>query len=183
MSKNIKNIVYSGLIIAIGVLLPQVFHVFGQDAGKMFLPMHIPVLLAGFIVGPWYGVAIGLLVPVLSSLFTGMPPVPMVYFMLFELMTYALIAGVLSKKLKWNVYVSLIGAMLCGRLVYGLSLVAAVNLLGLHLPFANWTAFVAGVTQGLPGIAIQLIIIPPILYALKRGGLAIEKRKASATAE
>lgn len=169
----ILNIVYSGLLIAIGVLLPQLFHIFGPAAGKTFLPMHIPVLLAGLLVGPLYGLGVAVLVPILSSVITGMPPVPMLYFMLFELVAYAVVAGLLYKKLNWNLYVSLISAMICGRLVYGLGLAVAVNLFGMTFKFASVTAFFGGITAGLPGIIIQIVLIPPVIYALKKGGLAI----------
>lgn len=182
MKNNIKNVslnlVYSGMLVAIGVLLPQIFHIFGTAAGRTFLPMHIPVLLAGFLVGPLYGVGVAILVPILSSLFTGMPPVPMLYFMLAELAAYAVVAGVMYKKLRVNAYVSLIVAMLCGRLVYGLSLVLVSTVFGMTFPFANAAAFFGGITSGLPGIIIQIVIIPPIIYAMKKGGLALAKRRA-----
>lgn len=172
----ILNIVYSGLLIAIGILLPQLFHVFGPAAGKTFLPMHIPVLLAGFLVGPLYGLGVAILVPILSSVITGMPPVPMLYFMLFELVTYAVVAGILYKKLKLNLYVALIGAMICGRLIYGLSLVVVVNLLGMTFPFTNVVAFFGSMSTGIPGIIIQIVVVPPLIFALKKGGLIIANR-------
>lgn len=174
-SNNIKRIVYGGLLVAIGVLLPQLFHVFGAQAGQTFLPMHIPVILAGLLVGPWWGALIALLIPVISSLMTGMPAVPMLYFMLFELVAYAVVSGLLAKKL--NVYLNLLVTILCGRTVYGLSLVVAVNFLGLHFPFANTAAFFGGIVTGLPGVVIQFVAIPLIFFALKKGGLTIADTK------
>lgn len=171
---NIKKTVYGGLLVAIGVILPQLFHVFGQSAGQMFLPMHIPVLLAGLILGPYYAIGVAIITPILSMLITAMPPVPMIYFMLFELVAYAVVSGLLSKK--FNVYITLIITLICGRIVYGLALVAAVSLFGMTFKFATTTAFFTGILTGLPGIAIQLVFIPLIMYALKKGGLALAKQ-------
>lgn len=181
MNKKIstKELVYGGLLIAIGVILPQVFHVFGQAAGQTMLPMHIPVMLAGLLLGPIFGGLIGFIVPILSSLITGMPPVPMVYFMIFELAAYGIASGIFNKKVKinskLNIYIVLILTMLCGRMVYGLTLVAAVNILGFNVPFGNFASFFGGIVTGLPGVAIQLVFIPPIIYALKKGGLLVER--------
>ena len=116
------KLAYGGLLVALGILLPQAFHVFGQNAGMIFLPIQIPVLFGGILLGPYYGGVIGLLVPLLSSVLTGMPPVPKVYFMFVELVTYGMVAGWLIRRT--NVYVSLLTAMLCGRAAYGLALVA-----------------------------------------------------------
>lgn len=171
---KVKKLVYGGLLIALGVILPQLFHVFGQSAGKMFLPMHIPVLLAGLLLGPYYAMGAAVLIPIASSLITGMPPVPMLYFMLFELVTYGLVAGMLADKI--NIYLNLIITLICGRIVYGLSLVCAVSIFGMNFPFANTAAFFGGIVTGLPGIAIQLLFIPLIMFALKKGGLTIAKR-------
>ncbi len=171
---RVRKIVYGGLLIALGIILPQLFHVFGQTAGQTFLPMHIPVLLAGLLIGPYWGLCVAIATPILSSLITGMPPVPMLYFMLVELATYAVISGLLSGKL--NIYLNLIITLVCGRIVYGLGLVAAVNLFGMTFKFANTTAFFGGIVTGLPGIAIQLVFIPIIMYALKKGGLTLAKQ-------
>ncbi|MFZ2538101.1 MAG: ECF transporter S component [Oscillospiraceae bacterium] len=169
-----KKIVYGGLLIALGIILPQLFHVFGQTAGQTFLPMHIPVLLAGLLIGPYWGMCVAIAAPILSSLITGMPPVPMLYFMLLELVVYAVISGLLSGKI--NIYLNLIITLICGRIVYGLSLVAAVNLFGMTFKFANTAAFFGGILTGLPGIIIQLVFIPIIMYALKKGGLTLAKQ-------
>lgn len=169
-----KRMVYGGVLIALGVVLPQLFHIFGPQAGQMFLPMHIPVLLAGLLIGPYWGLAVGLISPILSSVITGMPPIPMLYFMLFELVTYAVVAGLLSGKM--NIYFVLIITLICGRAVNGLAMILAVNLFSLSFPFANTAAFFGGIVKGLPGIAIQLVLIPPIIFALKKGGLTLANR-------
>lgn len=171
-----KRIVYGGALIALGVIFPQLFHIFGSDAGRMFLPMHIPVLLAGFLLGPVWGLAVGVIVPILSSIITGMPAVPMLYFMLFELMAYAAVSGLLMKRM--NIYLALICTMLCGRVVYALALIVAVNMFGMNFPFASTAAFFGGLATGLPGVLLQLVFIPPVLYALKKGGLTLGAKQA-----
>lgn len=77
---RVLKLAYGGLLVALGILLPQAFHIFGQNAGMIFLPIQIPVLFAGMLLGPYYGGLIGILVPLFSSVLTGMPPVPKVYF-------------------------------------------------------------------------------------------------------
>ena len=170
-NSNTLKIVYGGLLIALGIVLPQLFHVFGQDAGRAFLPMHIPILLAGLLIGPYWGMCVAIAAPILSSLITGMPPVPMLYFMLIELIVYSIVAGLLSGKV--NIYINLVITLICGRIAYGLSLVVAVQLFGMTFPFASTVAFFTGIATGLPGIAIQLFFIPLIMFALKKGGLTI----------
>ncbi|WMJ22575.1 ECF transporter S component [Paludicola sp. MB14-C6] len=179
-NNKVKSLVFSGLLLAIGVLLPQVFHFSGvPNAGPVFLPMHISVFLAGFMVGPIWGLGVGVLTPVLSFIVTGgaMPPIPILYFMMIELATYAFVAGLCSRNFKLNPYFSQIIAMICGRGVYALVLLVFGVLLGMKVPpvTAVWTAIVTG----LPGIIIQLVIIPPIVYALKKGGFVVAASKSN----
>lgn len=173
VNTKILKIAYGGLFVALGILLPQAFHVFGQNAGMLFLPIQIPVLLAGILLGPYYGTVVGILVPLLSCILTGMPPVPKVYFMFVELAVYDAVTGLLIRKT--NVYLSLLGAMIAGRIFYGLALVVGVQILQMHAPFMNQTAFVSGIVTGIPGMIIQIIIIPLLYMALKRGGFTLEQ--------
>ena len=124
---RVLKLAYGGLLVALGILLPQAFHIFGQNAGMIFLPIQIPVLFAGMLLGPYYGGLIGILVPLFSSVLTGMPPVPKVYFMFVELMAYGIAAGWMIKKT--NVYASLLTAMILGRAAYGISLIVGAQLL------------------------------------------------------
>lgn len=172
MSINIRKLIYAGVLIALGLLLPQVFHVFGQGAGMIFLPIHIPILLAGAILGKVYGGAVGLMVPVLSFLLTNMPPVPMLWFMIFELIGYGVAMGILAKKC--NIYVALLISMLFGRAVYGIALGAGVILFGMNAPFMSQAAFIGGVVRGMPGMVIQLAIIPIIYIQLQNGGFLFD---------
>lgn len=166
------KLAYGGLLVALGILLPQAFHVFGQNAGMIFLPIQIPVLFGGILLGPYYGGVIGSIVPLLSSVLTGMPPVPKVYFMFVELVTYGMVAGWLIRRT--NVYVSLLTAMLCGRAAYGLALVAGVQILHMQAPFLTQAAFFSGIVSGIPGMAIQILLLPVLYLTLRRGGLTFE---------
>ena len=179
--QTLRKMIYSGLLIAFGVLFPQLFHIFGPQAGQTFLPMHIPVILAGILAGPLWGAGVAFLAPVFSSLITGMPAVPMLYFMLLELLTYAVVSGLLSKRI--HIYPTLAITVVCGRIVYGLSLIAAVNLLGMHFPFANTAAFFGGIVTGLPGVVLQFVLIPLIVFALKKGGFTFADSGSRSTAE
>jgi niacin transporter len=165
-----RRLTLSGLLLAAAVLIPQfTVHLAGADAGRIFLPMHIPVLLAGLLCGPLYGGIAGVCAPVLSSLITGgtMPAVyPMLPIMSAELLTYGVVAGICSYKLKWNPVLSLVFAMAAGRVMYGL---VYWGLLLNHAggPFRALSVWAAAVT-GIPGIAIQLAVVPAIMIALKK---------------
>lgn len=162
---NTKKMVLASLFIALGVILPQAFHVFGEASGMTFLPIHLPVMLAGLILGSVYGGIVGVLVTITSGILTGMPAVPKLYFMLFELLAYGVATGVFISKFK--VLLSVLLSMVVGRVVYGITLVVGVKLIGVSYPFANTTAFFTGITTGIPGIIIQIITLP-ILYKLSR---------------
>ena len=142
------------------------------NAGSIFLPMHIPVLLCGLICGWAYGLGCGVLAPLLSSLMTGMPPAAILPGMLCELAVYGLISGLLlkvihTKRTIADLYLALIGAMIAGRLVSG-ALNALIFRAGSY-SLAAWTA--ASFVTALPGIAIQLVLIPILVTALQRAGL------------
>jgi uncharacterized membrane protein len=162
-----KRIVLGGMFLALSLILPQVFHIFGGPAaGQTFLPMHIPVLLAGFFTGPLIGALTGLLAPILSSFATGMPMPPILYFMIFELGTYGLAAGYFFRKFKWNIYLSLVLSMLCGRAVNSLALLVAAELLKLNVPPVM--SVFTGIITGIPGLIIQLVLIPGAVYLAER---------------
>lgn len=163
--------IYAALCLAIGIVLPMAFHGI-PNAGSIFLPMHIPVLLCGLICGPWYGLACGIAAPLLSSVLTGMPPAAYLPSMLCELAVYGLAAGLLIRLLRssrelLNIYSSLVLAMLCGRAVGGI-LNALIFRFGKYSVSAWTTAYFV---TGLPGIVIQIVVIPLLLYALRKAGL------------
>jgi uncharacterized membrane protein len=162
-----KFVAHSALYLALAVLLPIGFHAFGI-AGRIFLPMHIPILLAGFLAGPACGVLVGLLAPGLSHLLTGMPPTYAVPLMSMELPIYGLVAGMAYYKLRMNIYVALILAMLFGRLMFGVGLFV----LGMfvELPYTAAAFFSTGgaIVTGWPGVLVQIIVIPLIVAAVRR---------------
>lgn len=173
MNFKTKDMVKAAFFIALGLVLPLAFH-FVNMGGKIFLPMHIPVLLCGFILGARYGLIVGLITPILSSVITGMPPmIPTGIFMMFELGTYGFASGYLYKNKRLNLYVALIVSMLLGRLVSGIA-----NYIFL---IANGNSFVlkgfltASFVTSFPGILIQIIFIPVIVKALARNkGMSLD---------
>jgi len=164
-------------LIAVGLVLPILFHAVGL--GKVFLPMHIPVLLAGFFCGPATALVVGGLTPLLSALLTGMPPLmpPTAQIMVFELAAYALLVSVLFDRLGWGVYPSLIGAMVGGRLVYGLIGYLFLPLFGLQqVPLLYPLTY--GVVTGLPGLVLQLAFVPAVVCLVRRDVRGLLMRQA-----
>ena len=170
--KSARRMCIGGLLVACGVLLPQVFHMAGGPGlGGTSLPMHIPVFVAGMLLGDFYGLAVGLLAPVLSFLLTGMPPFARLPFMVVELAVYGWVSGLASRR-TLPVLVSLVTAQIAGRVAYGCALFAGVGLFGVEVsPIA---AVAAALTAGLPGIALQLIVIPPLVIFIRRRVMHVE---------
>lgn len=170
-----RFIAFSALFLALAVVLPIGFHALGI-AGRVFLPMHFPVLLAGFIAGPIAGLTVGLLAPTLSFLLTGMPPTYAVPLMSLELPIYGLIAGICYKTLRLNIYIALVLAMIVGRLMFAVGLLMLGRFM--ELPYTAAQFFSAGgaVATGLWGIVAQLVVIPLLVVALKRTRFATDVR-------
>lgn len=168
ISKTYK-IVWSGVFIALGIVLPFLTGQI-QSIGNKLLPMHLPVLICGFVCGAPYGLTVGFIVPLLRSFLFGMPPVfPTAVSMAFELAIYGFVTGTLYKRLpKKNsmIYVSLAAAMLLGRLAAG-----AINLIlyGIQGDGYSIKMFMAGMfLNAVPGIVVQLVLIPVIILLLKK---------------
>ena len=165
----IRNIVLSALFLAMAFVLPFLT---GQipEVGSMLCPMHIPVLLCGFFCGwPW-GLVVGLVAPLLRSVTFGMPPLfPTAVCMALELAAYGAVSGLMHKILprkKPYVYLSLITAMIVGRLVWGGAMYLCMGLANGGFTFA---AFLAGaVTNALPGIIVQIVLIPILVMLLDK---------------
>lgn len=177
-ASNIKNLIVAAMCAALCVVLPMAFHAI-PNAGGIFLPMHIPVLLGGFLCGWPYGLCCGLLGPALSSALTGMPPAAVLPSMACELAAYGLVTGFLFPRVRTrsrsaNIYICLISAMLCGRILNGI-LNALIFQAGRY-SMQIWLA--AAFTTALPGIVIQLVLIPSLLLVLeKAGALQISAKK------
>ncbi|HIZ18988.1 MAG TPA: ECF transporter S component [Candidatus Olsenella stercoravium] len=168
---QVKRIVIAAVCAALCIVLPMAFHSI-PNAGALWLPMHIPVMVSGLVAGPVAGAVTGLLGPVLSSLLTGMPAAPILPSMTCELVVYGLVSGLLcahvrTGRLPLDLYVSLVGAMICGRIVGGL-LQALIFSAGSYSLAAWATAYFL---TGLPGIVLQLVVVVPVVVALERAGL------------
>ncbi len=166
---NLNKTVISAMLLALALVLPLLTGQL-QQLGNALCPMHIPVLLCGFICGPVYGLVIGFIAPLLRFLIFSMPPVmPIGISMAFELATYGLVAGLMYKylpKKKPYIYVSLITAMILGRAVWG---IARAILYGLGKADFGIPAFIAGAfTNAIPAIIIQIVLIPILVMAYEK---------------
>lgn len=172
-NENVKNLALAAMFMAIGLVLPFFTGQIPQ-IGNMMLPMHIPVLLCGLICGWKYGAAVGFVTPLLRSMVFGVPILyPMAVGMAFELMTYGFVIGLLYGRSRWKciiaLYRCLIIAMLSGRIVWGL---AQMIMLGVGRDGFTYQSFLAGAfLNAIPGIIIQLILIPTVMVLLNRTGL------------
>jgi thiamine transporter ThiT len=178
MKKFILNISLSGMFLALAYVMPFIT---GQipEIGKMMLPMHIPVLLCGFICGAPYGLVVGAIAPILRSVTLGMPPILTATTMAFELAVYGLMAGVLYKSLpkkKVNIYVSLFGAMVVGRLVEGLASYCVYQMGFDVKPFTLEIFWASAVANAIPGIIVQIILIPIVVMLLEKARLMPDKK-------
>lgn len=167
-SIDLRNLTGTALSIALGLVVPMIFHAVGL--GAAFSPMHLPVLLCGFCFGPWYGLFCGLVCPFISSITTGMPPLfPTCLTMTFELGAYGLLSGLLYRHYKLNIYLSLIITMIVGRIVGGI--VSAIVLSATGTAYSFELFFGAYFITTLPGIIVELIVIPLLVYALTKGNV------------
>lgn len=167
-NSNTKNLALSAMFLAIGMILPLLT---GQikEIGDTLLPMHLPVMLCGLICGWQYGFSVGLMLPFLRSLIFGMPPIyPNAVWMALELATYGLIIGLtFMRRKKFSnlyLYACLITAMLSGRIVWGIAKTILLGLKGKPFTFAAF--FTGGFADALPGIILQLILIPIIINVI-----------------
>ena len=176
-NQNLYKLIFSALFLALAWVLPFLT---GQvpEIGSMLCPMHIPVLLCGFICGwPW-GLAVGFIAPLLRSVSLGVPIFfPMAICMAFELATYGAISGIMHKALpnkKISIYGSLITAMIAGRIVWGASMFVC---LGINNNTFTFAAFMSGAfLNAIPGIIAQIVLIP--LLVMGYNGITF-RRKAS----
>ena len=167
---NIKRLTLSALCVALCVVLPMAFHVI-PNAGSVMLPMHIPVLLCGLVCGWQYGLLCGILGPLVSSVLTGMPPAAILPGMMVECGMYGCVGGLMMERVRTgslygDLYICLPVAMLAGRVISG---IVKALILTPGLSFTAWAT--ASFVTALPGISIQLILLPTLVVALNRAGL------------
>lgn len=166
---RILKITISALFLALAFILPFFTGQIPQ-IGSMLLPMHIPVILCGFICGWPYGLLIGLLAPLSRSLLLGMPPFfPTALCMAFELMAYGAFSGYFYKRLpknKLDIYLTLLIAMVLGRIVWGLAMFLCMSITNNTFTLA---AFYAGaIGSAIPGIILQIVIIPILVMIIRQ---------------
>ena len=174
----LKNLLLAAMFLAIGLVLPF-FTGQIKEIGNMLLPMHLPVFLCALICGWQYGTAVGFIMPILRFALFFMPRMPGALAMAFEMATYAFMAGFLYSRARWQctrmLYRCLIAAMLVGRVVWA---AAMTVLLGLSGSAFTWKMFLSGAfLNAIPGIILQLVLIPAIMVALDRTKL-VPFRKA-----
>ena len=167
---NIKRLTLSALCVALCVVLPIAFHAI-PNAGSVLLPMHIPVLHCGLVCGWQNGLLCGILGPLLSSLVTSMPPAAILPGMMVECGMYGCVGGLLMERVRTgslygDLYISLPVAMLAGRVISG---IVKALILTPGLSFTAWAT--ASFVTALPGISVQLILLPTLVVALNRAGL------------
>lgn len=171
-NQTTKKLVLSGLFLAIAYLLPFLT---GQipEVGSMLLPMHLPVLICGFVCGWPYGLAVGFVAPLLRSMVLGMPPpFPVAVAMAFEMAAYGALTGIFYHKFPKKIpflYADLLIAMVGGRIVWGVTMVICMGIKGGAF---TWAAFLSGaVLTAIPGIVLQLVLVPLIVVALQKAKL------------
>lgn len=158
------------MFLAMGIVLPFLTGQI-QIIGNMLLPMHIPVMLCGLICGWHYGAAVGFVMPLMRSVLFDMPILyPNAVAMAFELAAYGLFIGLIYGRSKWkcirSLYRSLIFSMLLGRVVWGGVMTALMGVGGnVFTVTAFWTQ---GFVNAIPGIIVQLVLIPAIMVALDK---------------
>ncbi|MGI6622851.1 MAG: ECF transporter S component [Clostridiaceae bacterium] len=178
MKSSIKRITFTGMFLALAMVLPFLTGQIPQ-IGNALSPMHIPVLLCGFVCGWPYGLVVGFIAPLLRFALFGMPPIfPTGITMAFELAAYGLAAGLLYKTLPkkiYNIYVSLLLSMLIGRIVGGIVKFFIVTFFAPNLPFGLaifWTDYFV---KAVPGIILHIVLIPVIVMALRNARLMLNE--------
>ena len=165
---QLKKSILAALFLALGVVLPFLTAQL-KEIGDTLLPMHLPVMLCGLVCGYPYGLAVGFILPLFRSLLFGMPPLyPSAVWMAFELATYGLVIGLLYRKMRGHqamrFYVSLITAMVAGRIVWGIVKTVLLGLGGSSFTFAAFLT--GGFIDAFPGIVLQLLLVPPLANLL-----------------
>ena len=166
----IKRMTLTAVCVALCVVLPIAFHSI-PNAGSVFLPMHIPVLICGLICGWPYGLLCGLMGPLLSSVLTGMPPAAVLPAMMVECGTYGMVSGLVlkvvhTKSTYGDLYIALVVAMMAGRVVSG---IAKALIFSPGMALSAWVT--ASFVTAIPGIVIQLVFLPSVVFTLMKAKL------------
>jgi len=168
LQSPIRRLTCAGMCLTLCLVLPFLTGQIPQ-IGSALCPMHLPVFLAGFLCGPWWAMGVGLTAPLLRHLLFSMPPLLTAIAMSFELAAYGLVSGWLYRKLPKGlsgIYAALISAMVLGRILWG---IVRVLMTGVSGEAFTWAMFLAGAfTTAVPGIVLQLILIPILINALRK---------------
>ena len=167
----VKKSIITAVCIALAVVLPMAFHSI-PDAGRVILPMHIPVLLCGLVCGGAFGLLSGIAGPLVSHLVTGMPPAAYSPGMMIELAVYGLAAGFMMRlirtgKVYVDLYISLVAALLAGRLAAGVC--SAIIFSAGSYSMTMWVT--SYFITALPGLIIQILVLPSLVFALEAARL------------
>lgn len=154
----------AGLFLALALTFPLLFHAVGL--GSAFLPMFFPIVAAGFLVRPRFSLMVGALSPLVSAVLTGMPPFypPIAFIMVVEGVVLTMAPYLFHRKLKINVFVSLVLTLILDRLALLVAVVGIASVMDLP----EGVLGIASVLQGLPGIGVMLVVVPPLVVAMKR---------------
>lgn len=175
LSIHLRKSMITAICMALCIVLPLAFHMI-PNGGTLFSPMHLPVFLCGIICGWQYGLLCGILSPILSSFITGMPGIGYLPTMMIELALYGFICGLLitlihTGKKTADISISLVSAMLVGRIITGI--VRAFVFAPGSLSIQVWAT--SYFVSCLPGIIVQLILLPILYHALERANLLPEQ--------
>lgn len=169
--KSTKKLTLAAGFLSLGLILPF-FTGQMREIGNKLLPMHIPVLLCGIVCGPKYGLLVGFITPLLRSFLFSMPIPIKAIGMAFELATYGFIIGILYYRFvhkKFRIYINLLTAMIAGRIVWG---IVSIIIYGVTESAFTWQMFIGGaLLNAIPGIILQLVLIPILMLALKKSGV------------
>ncbi len=164
MSYQGKDVVLGGLFLALALVIPILFHAVGL--GSAFLPMFFPIIAAGFLIAPVAALTVGIISPLLSALLTGMPPFfpPIAFIMMAEGLVLAGIPSLLHQKYRINIYLTLVTTLIADRMVLFLAVVGISKWLELPENILGWASLI----RGLPGIALIILFIPPLIKKISR---------------
>lgn len=167
---NTKRLTLSAVLLAMGLVLPF-FTGQIQEIGNKLLPMHLPILICGFVCGWKYGLLTGLITPLLRCILFSMPAPIKAICMAFELATYGAVSGFVYQRInisKFRIYISLLAAMVSGRIIWGC---VSMLVYGITQSVFTWQMFIGGaLLNAIPGVVLQLIFIPIIIFTLKQAG-------------
>lgn len=170
---TLLRLIYAAVCLALCMVLPLLTgHI--PQVGQLLSPMHIPVLLAGFLCGPWWALAVGFIAPPMRHFIFHFPPYPTFVAMAFELAVYGLVCGLLYRALPKKtpyIYVSLIVAMIAGRIVSGLANVVLYSVGAKEGTYTLSAFLTAHFVTAWPAIVLHVVLIPILVIALRRAGV------------